>query len=87
MLSGQFSWMYTLIMHITYKINSKYRDYTYKNLVLFTNVAVCDDAWRFMEASEKDFTLKFSFISSAKQQWMEAQCVLVKPTIIIPKVC
>lgn len=40
-----------------------------------------------MEASEKDFTLKFSFISSAKQQWMEAQCVLVKPTIIIPKVC
>lgn len=43
MLSGQFSWMYTLIMHITYKINFKYRDYTYKNLVLFTNVAVCDD--------------------------------------------
>lgn len=55
--------------------------------MLFTNVAVYDDAWRFMEASEKDFTLKFSFISSAKQQWMEAQCVLVKPTIIIPKVC
>lgn len=78
-------------MHITYEINFKYRDYTYNNLVLFTNImAVTGDAWRFMEASEKDFTvisLKFSFISSAKQQWMEAQCVLVKPTIIIPKVC